>query len=138
MADAVFHLALGVSDLAETRAFYGGTLGCPEGRSAPTWVDYDFFGHQISLHLGPVTPTADTGRVGEHMVPMPHFGAVIAPADWDALAARLDGAGIRWVLPPQVRFEGQPGEQRTMFLRDPSGNAIEIKSYPNPAGTFAA
>lgn len=138
MADAVFHLALGVRDLAETRAFYGGTLGCAEGRSAPTWVDYDFFGHQISLHLGPVTPTADTGRVGEHMVPMPHFGAVIAPADWDALAARLDGAGIDWVLPPQVRFEGQPGEQRTMFLRDPSGNAIEIKSYPNPAGTFAA
>ena len=138
MADAVFHLALGVRDLAETRAFYGGTLGCAEGRSAPTWVDYDFFGHQISLHLGPVTPTADTGRVGEHMVPMPHFGAVIAPADWDALAARLDGAGIDWVLPPQVRFEGQPGEQRTMFLRDPSGNAIELKSYPNPAGTFAA
>ena len=138
MPDAIFHLALNVADLAATRDFYGRTLGCAEGRSAPTWVDYDFFGHQISLHLGTPAPTADTGRVGEHLVPMPHFGAVLAPADWDALAARLEDAGVDWVLPPQVRFAGEPGEQRTMFFRDPSGNAIEVKSYPDPAGTFAA
>ena len=124
-----FHLAFHVRDLDLARRFYGGVLGCAEGRSAPTWVDFDFFGHQLSLHLGEPFATTDTGRVGDQLVPMPHFGLALALPDWQALAARLQAAAVDFVLAPQVRFEGQPGEQWTMFFRDPSGNPIEVKGF---------
>ena len=127
--NALFHLAYHVTDLDAARAFYGGVLGCREGRSTATWVDFDFFGHQISLHLGAPFPTSDTGHVGEHLVPMPHLGLVLQADDWHALAARLSAAGTRFVIEPHLRFAGQPGEQWTMFFRDPSGNPIEIKGF---------
>lgn len=135
---SLFHLAFNVRDLEAARAFYGGVLGCEEGRSAPTWIDYSFFGHQLSLHLGEPFATAETGRVGEHMVPMPHLGAVLPLADWRALAARLESAGTAFVIPPSVRYPGEPGEQWTMFFRDPSGNPIEIKGFADFDGVFAA
>jgi extradiol dioxygenase family protein len=126
-----------VTDLDAARAFYGGLLGCAEGRSTATWVDFDFFGHQISLHLGAPFATADTGRVGDHMVPMPHFGIVLTLPDWQMLAERLDGK-VDFVVPPSVRFQGQPGEQWTMFFRDPSGNPIEVKGFAESEGIFAS
>ncbi|GGE26398.1 dioxygenase [Primorskyibacter flagellatus] len=132
-----FHLAYHVTDLDEARAFYGGILGAEEGRSTETWVDFDFFGHQLSLHLGTPFATTNTGKVGDHMVPMPHLGMVLGYDDWRAMADRLTGAGVDFVLPPSVRFEGQPGEQWTMFFRDPSGNPIEIKGFRDLAGVFA-
>lgn len=132
-----FHLAINVTDLDAARAFYGGVLGCREGRSTETWVDFDFFGHQLSLHLGTPFATADTGRVGEHMVAMPHFGLVLGYDDWRALADRLEAAGTDWVIAPTLRFEGQPGEQWTMFFRDPSGNPIEVKGVRDMASVFA-
>lgn len=126
---ALFHLAFHVRDLDAARAFYGGVLGCSEGRSTVTWVDFDFFGHQISLHLGEPFATTDTGHVGEHLVPMPHLGLVLQADDWHALAARLRNAGTAFVIEPHLRFAGQPGEQWTMFFRDPSGNPIEVKGF---------
>ncbi len=132
-----FHLAVNVTDLHAARAFYGGLLGCAEGRSTETWVDYDFFGHQLSLHLGAPFATADTGRVGAHLVAMPHFGVVLEYAAWRALADRLQAAGVDWVIAPTVRFEGQPGEQWTMFFRDPSGNPLEIKGFRDMSQVFA-
>ncbi|MEP7298009.1 MAG: VOC family protein [Burkholderiales bacterium] len=125
----LFHLAINVRDLDESRAFYGGVLGCAEGRSTATWIDFDFFGHQLSLHLGPLLQTQRTGRVGDALVPMPHFGLVLALDDWQSLATRLTEAGTEFVMKPQVRFEGQPGEQWTMFFVDPSGNPIEVKGF---------
>jgi extradiol dioxygenase family protein len=127
--NSLFHLAYHVRDLDAARAFYGGVLGCREGRSTATWVDFDFFGHQISLHLGEPFTTSATGRVGDHLVPMPHLGVVLELADWRALAERLRTAGVRFVLEPQIRFAGQPGEQWTMFFTDPSGNPIEVKGF---------
>ena len=129
MVNSCFHLAFHVRDLNLARDFYGRVLGCTEGRSTNTWVDLDLFGHQLSLHLGEPFATTLTGRVGDHMVPMPHFGLVLALPDWQAMANRLQGAGVAFVLPPQVRFEGQPGEQWTMFFNDPFGNPIEIKGF---------
>ncbi|MFV0677121.1 VOC family protein [Variovorax sp. tm] len=126
---SIFHLAFHVRDLDVARSFYGGVLGCPEGRSTDTWVDFDFFGHQISLHLGEPFASARTGRVGDVMVPMPHFGLALALPDWQAMAQRLEAAGTEFVLKPQVRFEGQPGEQWTMFFHDPFGNPIEVKGF---------
>lgn len=126
---ALFHLAYHVTDLDAARRFYAGVLGCREGRSTATWVDFDFFGHQISLHLGEPFVTTDTGRVGDRMVPMPHLGLVLQRADWQLLADRLRAAGTDFVLEPQLRFAGQPGEQWTMFFRDPSGNPIEVKGF---------
>jgi uncharacterized protein len=123
----LFHLAINVTDLDQARAFYGDILGCVEGRSAPTWVDFNFFGHQLSLHLGTPFHTQNTGIVGEHMVPMPHFGAVLELDAWQALADRLTANGLNFVIAPVVRFAGQAGEQHTMFFTDPSGNPIEIK-----------
>ena len=131
-----FHFAFNVLDLDEARDFYSGKLGATEGRSAETWVDFDFFGHQLSLHLGRPFETQSTGRVGDHLVPMPHFGIVLPLADWKSLAARLQEAGIDFILPPQVRFEGEPGEQWTMFFRDPSGNPIEVKGFAQAEGVF--
>jgi uncharacterized protein len=133
---ALFHLAYHVHDLDAARAFYGGVLGCREGRSTATWVDFDFFGHQISLHLGAPFATTDTGRVGDHLVPMPHLGLVLQADDWQALAARLRAAGTRFVIEPHLRFAGQPGEQWTMFFRDPSGNPIEIKGFADLDGVY--
>jgi extradiol dioxygenase family protein len=126
---SLFHLAFNVTDLDRTRQFYGEVLGCSEGRSTDTWVDFDFFGHQLSMHLGEPFPTARTGRVGEHLVPMPHFGLVLALPDWQALAERLQARGLEFVLAPHVRFAGEPGEQWTMFFLDPSGNPIEVKGF---------
>lgn len=126
---SLFHLAYHVLDLDDARRFYGGVLGCREGRSTETWVDFDFFGHQISLHLGEPFATTNTGKVGGHLVPMPHLGLVLELPDWQALAERVKAAGVVFVMEPQVRFEGQPGEQWTMFFRDPSGNPIEVKGF---------
>lgn len=126
---SLFHLAYHVTDLDEARRFYGDVLGCEEGRSTSTWVDFDFFGHQISLHLGTPFATTNTGQVGDHRVPMPHLGLVLALPDWQHLADRLTQTGVAFVMPPQIRFEGQPGEQWTLFFRDPSGNPIEIKGF---------
>jgi extradiol dioxygenase family protein len=124
---SAFHLAFNVRDLDEARAFYGTLLGAAEGRSTDTWGDFNFFGHQLSLHLGEPFATADTGKVGAHLVPMPHLGVVLELPHWKQLAHRLQSAEVAFVIPPSVRFEGQPGEQWTMFFRDPSGNPIEIK-----------
>lgn len=135
---SLFHFAFNVTDLAEARRFYGGVLGCAEGRSTDTWVDFDFFSHQISLHLGEPFKTARTGRVGDHLVPMPHFGLVLLLPEWRALADRLTKAGVDFVLPPQVRFEGQPGEQWTMFFCDPFGNPIEVKGFASMARIYAS
>ena len=126
---SLFHLAYHVRNLDDARRFYGGVLGCREGRSTDTWVDFDFFGHQISLHLGEPFATTNTGKVGGHLVPMPHLGLVLELPEWQALAARLEAANVAFVMEPQVRFEGQPGEQWTMFFRDPSGNPIEVKGF---------
>ena len=132
-----FHLAYNVRDLDETRAFYGEVLGCTEGRSTETWVDYSFFGHQISMHLGEPFKTEATGKVGEHMVPMPHLGVVLRMEDWKALAERLKGAEVDFVIEPSLRFEREPGEQATMFFRDPSGNPIEVKGFADMDRVFA-
>lgn len=132
-----FHLAYNVRDLDRTRAFYRDVLGCAEGRSAPTWVDFDFFGHQLSLHLGEPFETRATGRVGDHLVPMPHLGVVLPMADWQALAERLRGREVEFVIEPGVRFEGEPGEQATMFFLDPDGNPIEVKGFRDLGATFA-
>lgn len=134
---SAFHFAFNVTDLDQARHFYGEVLGCAEGRSTATWVDFDFFGHQLSMHLGTPFATANTGHVGDHLVPMPHFGLVLALPAWQALAQRLSDAGVAFVLPPSVRFEGEPGEQWTMFFRDPSGNPIEIKGFRSPDGVYA-
>ncbi len=134
---SIFHLAYNVADLAQARAFYGGLLGCTEGRASETWVDFNFFGHQISLHLGPPFATAATGKVGAHMVPMPHLGVILGLAEWRVLAQRLSAAGITFDIAPTTRFAGAPGEQSTMFFRDPFGNPIEIKGFADMAGVFA-
>lgn len=133
-----FHLAINVTDLDETRAFYAGILGAVEGRSTETWVDFSLFGHQLSCHLGAPFLAPSTGRVGDHMVPMPHFGVVLHLPDWQALAARLEAVKTDFIIAPSVRFEGQPGEQWTMFLRDPSQNPIEFKGFKELDAVFAS
>jgi uncharacterized protein len=133
-----FHLAFPVDDLAAARAFYGGLLGCPEGRSADHWVDFDLYGHQIVAHLAPeAVRKRATNPVDGEDVPVPHFGLVLAMDAWKALAERLESAGVDFVIPPTVRFAGQPGEQATMFFRDPAGNALEFKAMADPAKLFA-
>lgn len=133
---SIFHLAYNVRDLDQARRFYGQVLGCAEGRSTATWVDFDFFGHQISLHLGEPFATANTGHVGDVLVPMPHLGIVLELPAWRALADRLEAAGTDFVLKPQVRFENAPGEQWTMFFRDPFGNPIEAKGFRSLATVY--
>lgn len=135
---SLFHFAFNVTDLDAARRFYGGVLGCTEGRSTDTWVDFDFFGHQISLHLGQPFPTANTGHVGDKLVPMPHFGLILEQPAWQAMADRLSAAGTDFVLAPQLRFAGQPGEQWTMFFRDPFGNPIEVKGFASIEQVYAA
>jgi extradiol dioxygenase family protein len=137
MADP-FHYSFFVRDLESTRRFYGDLLGCREGRSTDAWVDFDFFGNQISAHTtGAVTPIQNTGEVEGIKVPMPHFGAIVSWDAFHALAARLRGAGTAFIIEPRVRFAGQTGEQATMFFLDPSGNALEFKSFRHPHEVFA-
>jgi extradiol dioxygenase family protein len=135
---SIFHFAFNVRDLDTARHFYGGVLGCREGRSTDTWVDFDFFGHQISLHLGEPFATARTGHVGDKLVPMPHFGLILALPDWQSLAERLKAAGTDFVLAPQCRFAGEPGEQWTMFFLDPFGNPIEVKGFRSLDSVYAS
>jgi extradiol dioxygenase family protein len=132
-----FHLAFPVRDLAEARAFYGGLLGCPEGRSAADWVDFDFHGHQIVTHLAPDAGAPSTNLVDGEDVPVRHFGVILEPEAWRALADRLVAAGVRFLIEPQTRFVGLPGEQQTMFFLDPSGNALEFKAFADDAQVFA-
>lgn len=133
-----FHLAFPVHDLAAARAFYGGVLGCPEGRSAEHWVDFDLYGHQIVAHLAPAeTGHRATSAVDGHDVPVRHFGLLLAPQDWHRLVERLQSAGTSFVIEPHLRFAGQPGEQHTCFLLDPSGNALEFKAFANDDDIFA-
>ena len=134
-----FHLAFPVHDLAAARAFYAGTLGCGEGRSSEQWIDFDFFGHQLVAHLAPEHAGLDAARnpVDGHGVPVPHFGVVLTLEDFAALTERLRGAGVKFEIEPYTRFKGEPGEQRTMFFRDPSGNALEIKAFGDLGQLFA-
>ncbi len=133
---SLFHHAFLVRDLDAARAFYGGALGCREGRSAASWVDFDFFGHQVALHLGEPAISATSGEVDGIAVPMPHFGAILDWDAFDALAKRLTDAGAAFVIAPRLRYEGRPAEQKTMFLLDPSGNALEFKAFKNPGAVF--
>lgn len=128
-----FHLAITVHDLAAARAFYGDLLGCPEGRSADTWVDFDMYGHQLVCHLAPRSEPVHHNPVDGDRVPVPHFGVVLDLPRWQTLADRLERAGIRFVIEPHVRFRGEPGEQATLFLLDPSGNALEFKGFADVA-----
>ena len=133
-----FHLAFPVHDLAAARAFYGGTLGCPEGRSSDSWIDFDLFGHQIVAHLDPsAKAVAVANPVDGHDVPVPHFGVVLTMDAWQALADRVKTAGIAFGIEPHIRFVGQPGEQATMFFCDPSGNALEFKAFADDSMLFA-
>jgi hypothetical protein len=138
MSPPPFHLAFPVDDLAAARRFYGGLLQCPEGRSAEDWIDFNLYGHQIVAHLAPDSARSKSSNAvdGEN-VPVPHFGIVLPIGEWKALAERLVEAGTDFVIPPTVRFEGQPGEQATMFFLDPAGNALEFKAMSNPANLFA-
>lgn len=133
-----FHLAFAVTDLEATRRFYVDVLGCRVGREDARWVDFDLFGHQVSAHLvdGPL-PREPTNEVDGKRVPVRHFGAVLPWDEWHALADRLRGAGVRFLIEPGIRFAGQVGEQATLFVSDPSGNAIELKSFRDPARLFA-
>lgn len=134
----LFHLAFPVHDLAAARAFYGGVLGCREGRSSDAWVDFDLYGHQIVAHLA-----ADRASIAAHNpvdgddVPVPHFGVILSMDGWRELAERLRRAGVRFVIEPHIRFPGQVGEQATMFFLDPSGNALEFKAFADPSRIFA-
>jgi uncharacterized protein len=133
-----FHLAFPVTSLAKARAFYGDLLGCPEGRSSPDWIDFDLYGHQIVAHLAPdEAGHRVTSEVDGAAVPVRHFGVVLPMPEWDALAAKLRAAAVRFIIEPHIRFKGQVGEQATMFLLDPCGNALEFKAFADPARLFA-
>ena len=135
-----FHLAIPVHDIAVARAFYGGRLGCPEGRSSDVWVDFDFFGHQLVVHLDPARQPHSPelfNAVDGHDVPVPHFGVVLEWDAWHALADRLVAAGQQFGIAPGIRFAGQVGEQATLFFYDPSGNALEFKAFRDPSRLFA-
>lgn len=134
-----FHLAFPVDDLTAARAFYGGLLGCPEGRSSSEWIDFDLFGHQIVAHL---RPAAESGRqhsnpVDGRDIPIPHFGVVLPLDEWEKLAHRLRSENISFIVEPYVRFRGEVGEQATMFFLDPAGNALEFKAFADPSQLFA-
>ncbi len=133
-----FHLAFPVDDLDTARSFYGGVLGCAEGRSSDHWIDFDFFGHQIVAHLDPAPRAPQPHNpVDGHDVPVPHFGVVLTMAEWHALADRLHAVRTDFVIAPHIRFAGQVGEQATMFFHDPAGNALEFKAFANDAMLFA-
>ncbi|SEF70065.1 hypothetical protein SAMN05421819_0869 [Bryocella elongata] len=133
-----FHIAFPVNDLVAARHFYGTVLGCPEGRSSDTWIDFDFFGHQIVAHMKPGSrDEAHRNPVDGHDVPVPHFGVILEQKDWEALAERMKAAGTKFVIEPYTRFKGEVGEQSTMFFLDPSGNALEFKSFADLSQLFA-
>jgi len=133
-----FHLAFPVTSLARARAFYGGLLGCFEGRSSDEWVDFDLYGHQIVAHLAPQEAgRAATNTVDGDQVPVRHFGVVLPMDEWQALSERLTRAGVKFVIEPHIRFKGEPGEQATMFFMDPCGNALEFKSFSDLSRLFA-
>lgn len=133
-----FHLAFPVTSLAKARAFYGELLGCPEGRSSDEWVDFNFYGHQIVAHLSPnEAGHHNTNEVDSHNVPVRHFGMVLSMTQWDELADKLRKAGTQFVIEPYIRFKGEVGEQATMFLLDPCGNALEFKAFADPSRLFA-
>ncbi len=134
-----FHVAFPVDDLDAARHFYGTVLGCPEGRSASDWIDFDLFGHQIVAHCVGQRREAVAGHnpVDGHSVPVPHFGVVLRPDDWRALADRLKAQGVAFVIEPYTRFAGEPGEQSTMFFHDPAGNALEFKAFADMGQLFA-
>jgi extradiol dioxygenase family protein len=139
MSNPPFHLAFPVADLDATRDFYVNRLGCRVGRESDKWIDFDFFGHQISAHLKPdETRGPATGEVDGEAVPVRHFGAVLDWADWQRLGERLRGAGVEFIIEPHVRFAGEVGEQGTFFLLDPSGNALEFKTFKDPSRLFAS
>lgn len=133
----LFHLAFPVTDIEATRRFYVGTLGCRVGREAERWIDFDFFGHQISAHLVERMETAATNPVDGDNVPVRHFGAILEWDDWHALAERLKAAQAEFIIQPHVRFSGRPGEQATLFIRDPGGNALEFKAFRDPSTLFS-
>lgn len=136
--DTLFHLAFPVHDLAAARDFYGGVLGCPEGRSSDLWIDFDLFGHQLVAHLQPGRACVESSNpVDDHDVPIPHFGVILSPAQFDKLAVRVRSAGVSFIIEPYVRFKGEPGEQSTMFFLDPSGNALEFKAFADRSRLFA-
>ncbi len=133
-----FHLAIVVDDLDAARQFYGGTVGCPEGRSTDAWIDFDLFGHQLVTHLHGSGPQGSvTNPVDAHDVPVPHFGVVLSWEQFESFSQRLKDAGVAFVIEPTVRFAGEVGEQATMFFRDPSGNALEFKAFRDPSRLFA-
>jgi len=133
-----FHIAFPVNDLDAARAFYGGTLGCPEGRSSAQWIDFDLFGHQIVAHLKPSEDSKHHHNpVDGHDVPVPHFGVVLSIADWEKLAERLRTAQVKFIIEPYIRFKGEVGEQATMFFLDPAGNALEFKAFEDMSQIFA-
>lgn len=132
-----FHLAFPVHDLDAARQFYGAVLGCPEGRSADHWVDFDLYGHQIVAHLTGEHTRNSVNPVDGDDVPVPHFGLLLSPDDWQALSDRLRAADTEFVIDPHTRFAGEPGEQSTMFVLDPSGNALEFKAFRNDDQIFA-
>lgn len=132
-----FHLAVPVDDLAAARAFYGDLMGCPEGRSSERWVDFDFFGHQFVVHLGTPVGQPDCNDVDGKAVPSFHYGVVLDWDDWHALATRLAAAEVEFIIEPGIRFEGEVGEQATMFFLDPAGNALEFKAFKDPSQLFA-
>ena len=134
----LFHLAFPVTSLEKARAFYGGLLGCREGRSAPDWVDFDFYGHQIVAHLAPgEAGHRSTNAVDGDNVPVRHFGAILPMGEWERLAGKLKAASVAFVIEPHVRFKGEVGEQATMFLLDPCGNALEFKAFRDIGRLFA-
>lgn len=136
-----FHVAVPVHDLAAARAFYGGVLGCAEGRSSDHWIDFDFYGHQLVCHLAPADTLKEaeiSNRVEGHDVPVPHYGVVLQWHDWELLATRLRNADVEFIIEPGVRFAGQPGEQATLFLADPSGNALEFKAMRDESKLFSS
>ena len=133
----IFHLAFTVNNLDSARQFYGVILGCKEGRSSNTWVDYNFFGHQLSLHIGEVTPKSKTNSKVENIsVPMPHFGCVLDWAIFNELATKLQANGVKFIISPSIRYKGLLAEQATMFFEDYSGNSLEFKAYQNPSEIF--
>jgi uncharacterized protein len=139
MAAPAFHLAFPVADIEATRRFFVDLIGCREGRRAPSWIDFDFFGHQISAHLRPEeTAASRTNEVDGDAVPVRHFGVILDMESWQVLADRLTGAGVALLIEPHIRFKGEVGEQATMFFLDPSGNALEFKAFKDMSRVFAA
>ena len=134
----LFHLAFPVRDIAEARRFYGGLLGCREGRSSDAWVDFDFYGHQVVAHLAPQEcKSASTSAVDGDAVPVRHFGVILSVPVWQLLADKLTAAGTKFIIEPHIRFKGEVGEQATMFFLDPSGNALEFKAFADMNQVFA-